>query len=378
MGREWKGVRAASESSIEINFRYKGQLCRERIKLKPTPTNLTRAERFRAAVVLAIENGTFDYSVSFPDSPRVEKFCPPQIKTNVGHYFEQWIARQKAHLKSSTWTDYERIVRGQILPTFGNLDLSEINKLILRQWCADIESSNKRIANILSVFRHGLQSALEDGMVLTNELHGFSYRRKELIKTSDDVDPFTKEEQVLLLAALTGQARNLVQFALWTGLRTSEYIALDWSDIDMKAATCSVSKALTQNADNPEAPKTRSGVRVVKLLPPALAALKDQKQHTFLQGREVFQNPLTLKRYTGDKQVRVMMQAAMKKAGVRVRRAYMTRHTYASMMVSSGEPEMWVAQQMGHSDIGMIRRNYGRWMPEAAPDAGQKAVRTFG
>lgn len=114
-------------------------------------------------------------------------------------------------------------------------------------------------------------------MVITNELHGFSYRRKELVKTSDDIDPFTKEEQSLILAALTGQARNLVQFALWTGLRTSEYIALNWSDIDMKAATCSVSKALTQDADNPEAPKTRSGIRVVKLLPPALAALKDQK-----------------------------------------------------------------------------------------------------
>lgn len=38
---------------------------------------------------------------------------------------------------------------------------------------------------------------------------------------------------------------------------------------------------------------------------------------------------------------------------------------------------MWVAQQMGHADWTMIARVYGRWIPDAAPDAGQKAVATF-
>jgi integrase len=33
---------------------------------------------------------------------------------------------------------------------------------------------------------------------------------------------------------------------------------------------------------------------------------------------------------------------------------------------------MWVAQQIGHSDWTMIARIYGRWIPEAAPDGGQK------
>jgi integrase len=68
----------------------------------------------------------------------------------------------------------------------------------------------------------------------------------------------------------------------------------------------------------------------------------------------------------------------MRKAGVRYRRPYQTRHTYASMMLSAGESPMWVAQQMGHSDWTVIARIYGRWIPEAAPDAGQKAVKIFG
>ncbi|AZF17976.1 putative transposase [Pseudomonas sp. R3-18-08] len=31
---------------------------------------------------------------------------------------------------------------------------------------------------------------------------------------------------------LSGQARNMMQFALWTGLRTSALVALDWDDVD--------------------------------------------------------------------------------------------------------------------------------------------------
>jgi integrase len=48
------------------------------------------------------------------------------------------------------------------------------------------------------------------------------------------------------------------------------------------------------------------------------------------------------------------------------------------MMLSAGESPMWVAQQMSHSDWTMIARIYGRWIPDAAPNAGSKAVEIFG
>lgn len=67
----------------------------------------------------------------------------------------------------------------------------------------------------------------------------------------------------------------------------------------------------------------------------------------------------------------------MKKAGVRYRRPYQTRHTYASMMLSAGEHPMWVAKQMGHTDWTMIARVYGRWMPQADQNAGRKGELAF-
>lgn len=47
------------------------------------------------------------------------------------------------------------------------------------------------------------------------------------------------------------------------------------------------------------------------------------------------------------------------------------------MMLSAGEHPMWVAKQMGHADWTMIARVYGRWMPSADTEAGNRAVEKF-
>lgn len=111
---------------------------------------------------------------------------------------------------------------------------------------------------------------------------------------------------------------------------------------------------------------------------PALQALQAQKQYTFLKGEEVFQDPRYRERWAGDQAIRQRFwKPTLEAAGVRYRRPYQTRHTYASMMLSAGEPLAWVASQMGHTDTNMIARVYGRWIPDAAPDAGGKAEKAF-
>jgi hypothetical protein len=40
----------------------------------------------------------------------------------------------------------------------------------------------------------------------------------------------------------------------------------------------------------------------------------------------------------------------------------------------AGEWAMWVAKQMGHTDWTFTARTYSRWIPDDAPEAGNKAV----
>ena len=379
MGRGGRGVVAASETSIEITFTFRGIRCRERLKLKPTPPNLKRAERHRAAIIDAIERGTFDYGTTFPDSPRRLQFVERQGEAMLAQdYLDAWLERAKKRLKSSTYDDYRKIVDNLLIPKFGKTVLADLSRPMIRDWLSTMTSSNKRLSNIQSVLRSALQDAVSDDLIETNPLYGWKFENKDVVKREDDVDPFSSIEQAAILEHLSDQVRNMIQFAFWTGLRTSELVALDWGDIDWRRGYVRISRALTQVATEFEDTKTKSGRRDVRLLAPALEALQAQKAFTFMKNAEVFQDPRWGERWAGDQPIRqVFWVKALQLAKVRYRRPYQTRHTYASMMLSAGESPMWVAQQMGHSDWTMIARVYGRWIPETAPEAGNKAVALF-
>lgn len=68
---------------------------------------------------------------------------------------------------------------------------------------------------------------------------------------------------------------------------------------------------------------------------------------------------------------------ALKRAKVKYRRPYQTRHTYASMMLTAGESIAWLAEQMGHADWASLRKTYAKFIKDSIPDAGEKAVLMF-
>lgn len=383
MGRERKydGVRVASTTTIEIDFYYSGERQRERLKLEPTSANLKRASLHRAAIVHAIECGTFDYATTFPNSKKALKFAktPQAVGLTTEAYLDQWLRAQKKKLKASTWDDYRKIIDNIWIPKVGHIELASLRRPDIKAVVVAMSCGNKRLTNVLSALRSALHDAVhDDELIETNPIADWTYQNAEALKEDSDVDPFTKDEQAQILGQVQGQVLNLFRFAFWTGLRTSELCALDWSDIDWDRGVIKITKALTQASKEIETTKTAAGRREVKMLGPARRALEDQVQFTQAAGAEVFQDPRHLARWMGDQAIRKGYWApALAKAGVRYRRQYQTRHTYASMMLSSGENPMWVAGQMGHSSWTMIARVYGRWMPDASPNAGLKAVTTF-
>ncbi len=379
MGRNLDGVRAASAKTIEIDFYYAGERCRERIKLVPTPANLKRASQHRASILDAIARGVFDYLTTFPNSKTAQKFVKkPESLMTLELYLESWLKQKECELKAATYKEYERTINGVLIPKLGKTPIEELTCGMIRKFAAEYQAGNKRIRNILSVLRVSLTDAVEDELIENNPIVGWSYKKTEGPKENDDVDPFTTEEQAAILSILNGQMRNQVQFAFWTGVRTSELVALEWKDIDWKRGVVRIRRAKTQISKVAEITRTTSGTRDIKLLRPALEALKAQKQFTFLKGKEIFQNPRKQEPWSGDRAIRKYSWIpALKRAGVVYRRPYQTRHTYASMMLSAGENPMWVAQQMGHKDWGMIRKIYGRFMSEVVPLAGEHAVRAF-
>lgn len=376
---KYKGIKKASKTSIEISFNYKKERCRERITGIPSSSNLRKAAVFRDDILTSIENGTFDYGITFPNSKNpfsTEKQIQPTL---VKEYLEKWLYDQKDYLMASTFNDYRKTVNNQLIPNLGDIHLTQLNIKDVKNFVMTIKASDKRIRNIISPLRCALNDAEDDGDIDENPIKNWKVRGKKRrttdITNEQKITPFTFDEREAILNALTGQAKNLVLFIMWTGLRTSEFIALDWNDIDFKNETVYINKALTQAATKPETTKTPAGKRRIKLLPEALKALKMQKKYTWKKGKEIFQNPKKNKRWTGDQAVRrTMWQPALKKAGVDYRYPYQTRHTFASMMLTDGEHIVWLSKQLGHTDWSFTARTYAKYIEDDDPGAGKKAA----
>ncbi|NRA21385.1 MAG: site-specific integrase [Oceanospirillaceae bacterium] len=172
--------------------------------------------------------------------------------------------------------------------------------------------------------------------------------------------PFNKSEIDGILNQLAGQEKNLIQFAFYSGLRTSELIGLRWEDVDLNRNLIHVRTAVVRRHE--KTTKTASGQRTIELLQESKQALESQLVLSSASVR-VFHDPTTDKQWLGDHIIRKRVWIpALLNAGVEYRNPYQTRHTFASMLLTAGKNPMWVAQQMGHKDWGMIRKVYGRWI----------------
>ncbi|CZZ71684.1 lambdoid prophage Rac integrase [Enterobacter hormaechei] len=133
-------------------------------------------------------------------------------------------------------------------------------------------------------------------------------------------------------------------------------------------------------------PKTDAGDRVITLLKPALEALKAQRTLTSLQpkteivfhhreyGAMEYQNLRFVfmprmrkgkqKDYYSLSSIGSRFNAAVKRAGIRRRNPYHTRHTFACWLLSAGANPSFIASQMGHENAQMVYEVYGAWIEE--------------
>ena len=373
-GAAAEGVRAATARSITIDFYYRGVRCRERLKLAPTPANVKFAANLRAQIQAEIARGTFDYANHFPDSKRAVVLSRvPGAAITIAQALRQWLRGMQGQLEHTTLRDYELAIERVWVPQWGAKRLTELTRGDLKAWVAEQTFGIKRVSNLLLPMRGAFAQAMEDGQIQTNPFIGWTPKKVAPPKEEEIIDPFTQDEVRAILEHCGGQVHNLFAFAFWTGLRTSELIALRWEDVDLVGGTITVRRAKVRKQI--KAPKTKAGRRTVQLLQPALNALLDQRQHSQLRGEEVFLNPRTGEPWLHDGPIRkTAWQPTLVRAKVRYRYPYQTRHTFASTLLSAGENPVWVATMMGHKDWAMIIKTYGRWIPSIAPDAGQKVA----
>jgi integrase len=350
--------------SIQVFFMWRGQRCRETLKLEPTPKNLKYAERLREEILRKIEIGTFDYAEYFPRSSKLKKLgLSPQSKQvpTFEKLADSWM-KASTHLAAGTRIKYRQALDfwkeeiGDMAIT--SIRYSQLNEILGKQnWKA------KHRNNMFIPVRRVLDSAYLDGLIDDNP----AKRIRNVKPQRPAPDPFTAEEVNTILdhfqTTADQQVYNYFTLAFFSGMRPEELIALKWQDVDFHNQTIRVERA--RSAGEEKDTKT-SSVRDVELNRMALNAIIGQKAHTFLANEYIFHVPGENRAWPDERtQRRRYWIPALKKLGIRHRRMYQTRHTYATLNLMAGANPMWVARQLGHASMQMLLSVYSKWIDQA-------------
>jgi len=371
------GVINVRNNKLVLQFRYKGQRCREQTQLPDTTANRKRLTSLLKRIEAEIIIETFDYEKYFPNSKGVSRFKELDTrKQTAQQYFDSvdsprvkdfsdiWLSEKKIEWRKGHYQDVEGILNKYIIPMFGNKKISAITKqqiLSFRSTLAKVpgrkgkELSPSRINHIMTPLRVMLNEAA-DRYDFTSPWKNI----KALKVGRTEVDPFNLQEveQVIAHAPKKYKAYYITRF--FTGLRTGEIDGLMWKDVNIDNKTITVNQSLVRGELSDV--KTEGSYRVVILTDRVTEALREHKKTAYLKDKYVFTNdkrrPLNYQ--TVSKSV---WYPTLHRAKLRPRNPYQTRHTYATLLLASGEAPEWIANQMGHTTTTMLFRVYSRYVP---------------
>jgi len=357
-----KGVRIRN-SSIAIRFQYQGKRFEETWKVKPTAANIKKAARMRQDIIAAVRAGFFDFEEYFPDSRHASKKEQAEV-TEVPTFWEVAESYFKSLIiAKSTTREYKNCLKRHFYTTLGPMKIDEIRYSHIVDVMGNIEwKSMKTRNNVISPLRGVFKFAKADRLINHNPADDLAFAKIQKPRP----DPLSIDELELVLEWMKKSQNEVLysffEFAFFTGLRTSELLAVGWKDVDWLKGRVRVDKARVEGVLKET--KTYEG-RDVELNSRALSALKRMKVHSYLRGEEIFINPNTNTPYITNKAIREVWNFCLKKLGVRHRVSYQTRHTFCTMNLMAGANVMWVSRQMGHANTQMTLTRYSAWIEQS-------------
>ncbi len=251
--------------------------------------------------------------------------------------------------------------------SFGTLTLSQIRPSLIAEHKGRrrIEGAAPRTINYeLGLMHHAFKLAIKDWEWVTD--NPVSKVSREPVHNLIE-RWLTKEEEERLLAACPQWLREIVVFAMYTGLRQSEILNLQWSAVNLFGKTITVTEQ--KNRDIDTLPVNESALEVLK------ARAKSRKVGVPF----VFFTEVGTQR--GQRNLIHAFCRACKKAKVDKFRFHDLRHTFATRLIQMGV-DLYTVQKLGRwKTVSMVMR-YAHHNPESLRpgvtqlDQGKKEIST--
>lgn len=274
--------------------------------------------------------------------------------------------------KPSTYERYGQLLRDYINPVVGDLELTAITRGHVRDLLMGLNNrgfSKSHIGVVKNVISGVFNYGVEDELVKENPCNGILDRLKLKRTGEDELFPFNHEEVHQFLSTCRQHFPDEYPFymtAFSTGIRLGELLALEWSDIDLYRKRMEVSKSFSRGRIG----KTKTGknrwVDISDDLLPVLRDLLTRRKREALEGG--LGEPVAVifhkdGKHTPQNSIRNIFKRILKKAGLRKIRFHDIRHTYISLLISSGAKLNYVMEQAGHHSIKMTVDRYADYIP---------------
>ncbi|WP_122552768.1 tyrosine-type recombinase/integrase [Pseudomonas viridiflava] len=362
------GVEFAGQS-IRIRFTWNGERRCETLPYPQTPKGIKAASDLRSNVVSLAKHGVLDanrYAELFPNS----KHSSTGTRILFGEYAQAWLNGRE--VVAGTKRNYRISLNRYWMPRLALMPLDILSPMDLRKVVAETPWKTPTVKRA-AIQRLGamLNSAVIDGILQRNPVDSLELPSKQ----SKGPDPFTVQEADTIIESLYNSLTGSLsvyaayfEFAFYTGMRPGEIAALRWDEVDMDKRLAHVCRIVVDGVIE-ERTKTKAG-RTVMLNSRALNALQMAKRVADLRRtqKRIHQNspyvfpPTRTSEYLAQASLTdKFFKPTLKSLGIRGRRQYNCRHTYATMCLMAGINPAFIANQLGHS-VQMLLSTYAKWL----------------
>lgn len=289
---------------------------------------------------------------------------------SVGEYLDKWLEAVRDTMGERTWKRHESIVRLHLEPAIGRTELATLNPLqvqsLYRAKSRSGDLAPGSVKRIHTTLRKALKQAVRWQTIPRNPCDSVDspkgYR--------SEIKPLDKEQvRILLATARETQPRLYALYVLGVsaGLRQSELIGLQWSDLDMEGARLTIKRSVFKGKINP--PKTARSSRTVRLTRLAITALREHRLNHCTSDTWVFATrngtPIDCGNFHN-----YCWKPLLRRAGLpEVTFHAASRHTCATLLLSQGVHLKLVADLLGHQSIRTTANIYSHVLPDMQGEA---------
>ena len=322
------------------------------------------------------------------------EYIEPQ-RMPLSEWLQIWIDEYCCDIKASTKVAYKGYIKNHIEPALGKVSLCNLQPHMIQRFINRLENQGKRSSlplsyktrkNIHGCLSSALGTAVKIRYLRENPATGCRIPRNDEDLRSHVINPLNSSQIIQFMDAIKGtRYERIYMIALYTGMRMSEILGLQWDRVNFEIGELIISKQLAMLREKGEKRKLVStkSRKIRSIIIPQAATdvlrtqLKAQYQYRLMAGQDwdndlnlVFTNEL------GNSIPHASVEHEFKKivTGIKLPgcRFHDLRHTFATEAIRAGVDVETVSKSLGHFSVGFTLDVYGHVTQEMKIDAAKR------